>query len=77
MGIFKAWKYSIWDESIPVGPAGMMTSIGEIAPTLACFSTINLEVISVTFPISSFVKTSKAWILLILSDKALNPSSVW
>jgi len=60
-----------------VGPAGIVTSMGEIAPTLACFSTMNLEVISVIFPISSLVKISKAWRLLILSDNCLNPSSEW
>lgn len=35
MVIFKAWKKEIYEGSIPVGPAGTVTSTGETTPTLA------------------------------------------
>jgi len=38
--IERAWKKVIYDGSIPVGPGGMTTSIGETAPTLAAVGTL-------------------------------------
>jgi len=35
VGIDKAWKNAIYDGSNPVGPGGIVTSIGETEPTLA------------------------------------------
>jgi len=33
--IYKAWKKEIAEGSIPVGPGGIVTSMGETIPTLA------------------------------------------
>jgi len=38
--IERAWKNEIYEGSIPVGPGGMTTSIGETAPTLAGVGTL-------------------------------------
>ena len=54
--IFKTWKSSICDESIPEGPAFNNTSIGEIFPTLASFEIWYFEVIFVIEERSLLVK---------------------
>lgn len=36
----RAWKNEIYEGSIPVGPGGMTTSMGAIAPTLAGVGTL-------------------------------------
>lgn len=40
MEIYKAWKKEIYDGSIPVGPGGIITSIGAKIPTLAAAATL-------------------------------------
>jgi len=36
----RAWKNEIYDGSIPVGPGGITTSIGDTEPTLAAVGTL-------------------------------------
>jgi len=44
----KAWKNEIYDGSNPVGPGGIVTSIGAVAPTLAAVLTLFASMIGFT-----------------------------
>jgi len=70
VGTWRAWKKEIWDGSIPVGPGGIITSMGAVPPTLAEVSTllasmtvlrsktVSLEKMNPTFPVIKFFKES-------------------
>ena len=49
VGMPSAWKKDVLPGSMPVGPAGTMTSIGENAPALAGAATLLLAQVSLLF----------------------------
>lgn len=56
MEIYKAWKNEIYDGSIPVGPGGIMTSLGAITPTLAAAATLLASILGLRSKTDSSVK---------------------